>query len=420
LVFTVPINTARRGDWRADRDRMDLAAVATRLLGSAHGRRGERSRKLWWSCPLGTHEDRNPSFCVTPDKPWWKCFGCGESGDAAALVMRVRGLTFPEARDFLTGGPIPSGKSAPRPAHRPTAAPRPEPSAAPSGMPEADALALVDSAAARLWTPDGAGALAYLTGPDRCLTPETFRAARLGVTPWVSIPRADGTTFQALGVVVAWFARDRLALVKIRQPDDRRPKYVEAFRNPARLACYPGPETVRLGRPLVVVEGEFDALCLGQELGGLAAVVTLGSASARPEPRSLGVMLTAPRWFIATDADDAGDKSAAGWPARARRVRPPGSFKDWIEAKAAGVDLARWWRDVLAGIDRPPLYTWPELSTWRWGTAVGDLAPGIDNPGGSFNPETFARAMADGADPYTAAEREAIQAESGAGPGVAP
>ncbi|MCA1686253.1 MAG: hypothetical protein LC745_09800 [Planctomycetia bacterium] len=119
-------------------------------------------------------------------------------------------------------------------------------------------------------------------------------------------------------------------------------------------------------------------------------MVTLGSASARPEPRALGVMLSAPRWFIATDGDEAGDKAAAGWPARARRVRPPEPFKDWTEAKAAGVDLARWWRDVLAGIERPPLFIWDELSRWRWGPAADDPTPGVDNPGRPINPPTAA------------------------------
>src|SRR3954467_2634303 len=91
-----------RSDWKAERERIDLAAVATVLLGSAPGRRGERGRKLWWCCPF--HEDRNPSLCVEPGKPWWRCFGCGESGDAANLVMRIRGVTFPEAVANLTGG----------------------------------------------------------------------------------------------------------------------------------------------------------------------------------------------------------------------------------------------------------------------------------------------------------------------------
>jgi hypothetical protein len=49
-----------RVDWEAERDRIDLVDVATRLLGPALGRRGERSGMPWWVCPF--HEDRNPWF----------------------------------------------------------------------------------------------------------------------------------------------------------------------------------------------------------------------------------------------------------------------------------------------------------------------------------------------------------------------
>ncbi len=388
MDFRVPNLIPRGIDWKTERGRIDLAAVVTRLRGPAPGRRGERGRKLWWTCPF--HEDRNPSFCVDPGKGWWKCWGCGESGDAAALVMRLEGMTFPEAVAYLTDGPDPSGQSKPRPRPAPRHEPKPPPE--PSGMPEADALALVEAAAARLWTPEGADALAYLTGPDRCLCPETIRVARLGWTP-----KADGVAWKPPGVVMPWFNGGRLALAKVRPPDawrvrfpkERRPpKYLEAFRDPARLVCYPGPEAIRPGRPLVIVEGEFDALALGEALGVLAAVVTLGSASARPEARALGVMLAAPRWFVATDRDPAGDKAAADWPARARRVRPPEPFKDWTEARSGGVDLARWWSEILAGTERPPLFTWDELARWRWGPAADDPSPGIDIPGLPSNPAT--------------------------------
>jgi hypothetical protein len=371
-------STARppnRIDWQSLRDRIDLAAVATGLLGPAPGRRGERGRKLWWSCPF--HEDRNPSFAVDPGKPWWRCYGCSESGDAASLVMRLERVAFPEAIAILTGGPAPE-RTARTPRPRPAARPPAEVPPRPSGMPEADALALVEAAAAGLRSPEGADALTCLHG--RGLAAETIRRGRIGWTPRVAIPRADGTTFNALGVVIPWFTGDRLALVKIRQPDGRRPKYAEAYRDPARLVCYPGPETIRPGRPLIVTEGELDALLLGQELAGLAAVVTLGSASARPTPAILGTMLPASPWFLATDRDEAGDLAAASWPGRARRVRPPEPFKDWSEARQGGVDLARWWRDVLAGIDRPPLFSWDELARWRWGQAVGDPEPGIIFP----------------------------------------
>jgi DNA primase len=392
-------------DWTAVRDTIDLAQVVTRLLGPASGRRGERGRRLWWSCPLGTHEDRNPSFVVDPAKGQWHCYGCGEHGDAVALVKRLRNATFPEAVAFLTGGPAPrsTSKAATRPATRPVARPAFESPPEPSGLPEADALILVEASTARLWSPEGADALAYLTGPKRCLSPETIRAARLGWTPGVAVPTRDGDrSFRALGWVIPWFVGSRLVLVKIRQPDGCRPKYTEAFRDPARLVCYPGPATIRPGRPLIVTEGEFDALCLGEVLGELAAVVTLGSASARPDSAILGRMLSATPWFIATDADAAGDKAASDWPARTRRVRPPAYFKDWTEARQGGVNLRHWWGEVLSGVERPYLWTWDEVKS------PDSLDVGCSDRGRLLE----VLAAVDLNDPDAVAEREAIQAEA--------
>jgi hypothetical protein len=362
-----------RIDWQAERDRIDLAEVAASLLGPPHGRRGSEGRLLWWSCPLGTHEDRNPSFCVDPVKRRWRCFGCGEHGDVATLLMKLQGMTFPEAVSYLTGGPAlpwiarPRRKSFPRT----EAAPPPD---RPKGMPEADALALVREAAARLWSLDGSDALAHLTG-RRLLSPETIRAARLGViVEPLSLPG------RPRGIVIPWFEGERLALVKLRQPEGRTPKYRETFRD--RPSLYPGRLAIRTGRPLVIVEGEFDALLLGQELAELAAVVTLGSASGRPDPGILGTMLPAAPWIIATDRDAAGEKAAAGWPDQSRRVRPPAPFKDWTEARQGGVDLRRWWSDYLGGEVAPSLFSWKELAGWRWGRADADPSPGIviDSP----------------------------------------
>ena len=237
----------------------------------------------------------------------------------------------------------------------------------------------MEAAERRLWEPAGADALEYLHG--RGLTDETIRAARLGWTP-----RADGVAWKPPGIVIPWFHGNRLALVKVRPPDawraqfpdDRRPpKYLEAFRDPARLVCYPGPEVIRAGLPLVIVEGELDCLLLAQELAELASVVTLGSASSKPTLAILERMLAAAPWFSALDGDDAGDKAATEWPPRARRRRPPGPFKDWTDAHQAGVNLRRWWSELLDGNDQPLLFTWEELRIMRWGTALGDPTPGI-------------------------------------------
>ena len=259
--------TGNRIDWNAIRDRIDLARVATALLGPAPGRRGEGGRRLWWKCPL--HEDPNPSFCVEPGRRWWKCFGCGEEGDAPKLVIKLNGVAFPEAVRIvaeLSGIVPPSGASPrPRPPASPTASkpekPPARPPEGPSGLPLDEASTLVTEAAGRLWTPKGTEAVAYLH--NRGLTDETIKAARLGWTPCVMIPTREGDRcFQARGVVIPWFDGDRLALVKIRQHEGRKPKYAEAFRDRPRIVAVHRCSTVALprssrastdttGRPLV-------------------------------------------------------------------------------------------------------------------------------------------------------------------------
>lgn len=104
-------------------------------------------------------------------------------------------------------------------------------------------------------------------------------------------------------------------------------------------------------------------MILGQALPELA-VVTLGSASARPEGRTIDALLRSPRWWLAHDADDAGDRAAEGWPARAVRVRPPEGFKNWTELAQAGIDLGRWWRERIEGNDSPTLV--PDLDAQGW------------------------------------------------------
>ena len=50
-------------------------------------------------CPF--HDDTTPSFSVSPVKGVYKCFACGEAGNAVNFVMKHEQMTYPEALRWL-------------------------------------------------------------------------------------------------------------------------------------------------------------------------------------------------------------------------------------------------------------------------------------------------------------------------------
>lgn len=46
-------------------------------------------------CPF--HEEKTPSFVVSPDKQIFHCFGCGKGGNVFSFLMEMEGVSFPEA-----------------------------------------------------------------------------------------------------------------------------------------------------------------------------------------------------------------------------------------------------------------------------------------------------------------------------------
>jgi DNA primase len=58
-----------------------------------------RGRSFTGLCPF--HKEKSPSFHVNPERGFFHCFGCKESGGAVDFVMKIEGRTFPEAVRLL-------------------------------------------------------------------------------------------------------------------------------------------------------------------------------------------------------------------------------------------------------------------------------------------------------------------------------
>src|SRR5947199_10668178 len=50
-------------------------------------------------CPF--HQERTPSFTVSPARGTFKCFGCGEGGDAITFVEKIENVDFVGAIELL-------------------------------------------------------------------------------------------------------------------------------------------------------------------------------------------------------------------------------------------------------------------------------------------------------------------------------
>jgi P4 family phage/plasmid primase-like protien len=79
------------------KDGVDLVAVVSSLVDAPVKRSG--AGRFVTFCPF--HEEKTPSFTLTPSKGLMKCFGCDWSGDVVQFVQERKGLDFPGAMRFL-------------------------------------------------------------------------------------------------------------------------------------------------------------------------------------------------------------------------------------------------------------------------------------------------------------------------------
>ena len=72
------------------RDRADIVALIGRYVELKQAGRNWKGR-----CPF--HEEKTPSFNVSPDRGIFHCFGCQKGGNAITFLVEFENLTFPEA-----------------------------------------------------------------------------------------------------------------------------------------------------------------------------------------------------------------------------------------------------------------------------------------------------------------------------------
>jgi DNA primase len=326
------------------------------------GAPAHRSGKAWlYKCPLH-QEHKGYSLAVYPDG--WKCYGaCNKSGDVLTWLMEYHRLTFAEAKSHLTGDFI-----------RIPSKPRPTASVAVDGQPptnewRAYADHLIRYATNELWKPTGQRALRYLTD-ERGLTHGTIRRAKLGYIPaqhlddyqygrvldtaWVH----DGKPVRAhCGITIPHLADEIIWGIRVRRPAGiDGPKYM-GFRGGSR-ALY-NADVIERGLPVVLVEGEFDALIVDQVAGPGMAVeccaVALASAANKNIPQRWHHRLVyAPVILARLDADGAGQSALQSLQSLSSRVKPiqvPSPHKDINDFYlVAGADGVRsWLHNCLGG-----------------------------------------------------------------------
>ena len=274
-------------------------------------------------CPF--HEEKTPSFTVSPAKQFYHCFGCGAHGSAIGFLMEYDGLSFPEAVEELAAS---VGLELPKeiafeqgPDHRP--------------------LYDLLERAARWFEeqlrhhPAAPEAATYLKG--RGLSGEIAREFRLGFAPpgWRNLLEALGGEAQAALLMKAGLlsegngrrydrfrnrivfpirdTRGRVVGFGGRVLGDDTPKYLNSPETPVfhkgreLYGLWEARQALKKIPRLLVVEGYMDVVALAQ-FGIRNAVATLGTATTSDHLEKL--FRATPEVVFCFDGDRAGRKAA--------------------------------------------------------------------------------------------------------------
>ncbi|MFO8154598.1 MAG: DNA primase [Pseudomonadota bacterium] len=258
----------------------------------------KKGREYAACCPF--HDERTPSFYVSPQKQFYHCFGCGAHGTALGFLMDYANMGFVEAVEDLAGRqgleiPREGGEDGPRP---------------PSRDPLYTMVEMADRwYRAQLREHRAAGrAVSYLKG--RGISGRTARDFGLGYAPpgydnlmpalggdettrkrlvetGLLIEREDGRTYDRFRDRILFPIRDhrgRTLGFGGRLLEDGEPKYLNSPETPLfhkgheLYGLYEARQALRRIERLLVVEGYMDVIALA-EYGLRHAVATLGTAT---------------------------------------------------------------------------------------------------------------------------------------------
>jgi DNA primase len=313
------------GEIEEVRSRADIVEVV-----GAQVRLRRAGRNFVGLCPF--HNEKTPSFTVNLERGFFHCFGCGVGGTVFDFVMKIEGLTFPEALQSLASRfrialperiPENGARRGPDDNQR-------------ASMRAANQLA-AEFYAHVLWnTSDGEVAREYLK--TRGITGETARTFMLGFAPLrattivaslqkrgllepalaIGLVRRDeaGTVYDMFRSRLMFPIRDaqgRVIGFGGRVLDNRLPKYINSAESPlyskarALYGLAEARAAISKGDRVIVVEGYIDVIALWQA-GFKETVATLGTALTAEQLRLLSRYT---RNILACfDGDDAGRKAS--------------------------------------------------------------------------------------------------------------
>lgn len=343
-------------------DILTLAQSKTKLKKTASTHGGE-----WVGpCPSCGGRDR---FHVWPEKTdsrrsdrvgiYW-CRSCGKAGDVVQWLVDFEGMSYADAFRTL-GEPMPENHS-----HK-YAAPKlhkPPPTECTSNQPErhtdqsdlwlSKAAALVEHAEKLL--SETAFAIKWLK--KRGITKKTAAGMRIG---WLSedrfrqreawgLPQQMKDNGQAKklwipgGLVIPMLdGTGAVRRIRIRRFGEQEPRYYVMPGSIMACMAHGFPN-----RAAVIVESELDAIMLAGIAGDLAAVLALGSSTAKPGADATKALAACAVVLVALDSDRAGAEAMRWWSDNFPNSRrwPVPAGKDPGEAFASGVDIRAW---VTAG-----------------------------------------------------------------------